>query len=136
MFSSFTNMMSMVRKAQEMGGRMQGSNEQLKRERVTGSAGGGLVTVELNGVGEMLSLKIDPLLLERGELEMIEDLLPAAVNQAREKASLLHAEAMQEMSADMNMPGMADILEKLGGMVPAESIDAVKDDLEPENKED
>lgn len=117
MFSSFTNMMSMVRKAQQVGGKMQDVTEQLKRERVNGSAGGGLITVQLNGAGEMLSLKIDPLLLERGELEMIEDLLPAAVNQAREKASQLHAEAMKEMSADMNMPGLAEALGKFSGGV-------------------
>lgn len=131
MLPSFTNMMSMVRKAQEVGGRMQGFNDQLKRERVTGTAGGGLVTVELNGIGEMLKLKIDPLLVDRGELEMIEDLLPAAVNQAREKANQLHAEAMKEMSADMNIPGLAEVLGKFGGMFPGAPVE----DLEEESEE-
>ena len=121
MFSSFGNIFSLVRKAQEMGGKMQESNEQLRSLRAHGSAGGGLVSVEVNGLGEMLGLTIDPMLMERQDREMIEDLVPAAVNQAKEKAQLLHATAMKEMVSDLEMPGLEDALGQFtgGSMAPA-----------------
>ncbi len=112
MFSSLGNIFSAVRKAQEMGGKMQEFNDQLRSQRVTGTAGGGLVTVEANGLGEILALKIDPMLMERHDREMIEDLAPAAVNQAKEKAQQLHAAAMKEMVSDMNMPGLEDAISR------------------------
>ena len=100
---------------------MQESNEQLRSLRAHGSAGGGLVSVEVNGLGEMLGLTIDPMLMERQDREMIEDLVPAAVNQAKEKAQLLHAAAMKEMVSDLEMPGLEDALGQFtgGSMAPA-----------------
>jgi len=118
MFSSLGNVFSMVRKAQEMGGKMQEFNDRLRKERVTGTAGGGLVSVEVNGLGEMLKLTIDPMLVDRAEREMIEDLVPAAVNQARDKAQQLHNAAMQEVVSDLNMPGLE---EAIGGFNSANS---------------
>ncbi len=81
---NLANIASLVKQAQEMGGKMQQIAETLKTRRAEGSAGGGLVTVEVNGLGEMLRLSIDPSLA--GDREMIEDLVPAAVNQAQVKA--------------------------------------------------
>ena len=112
MFSSLGNIFSVVRKAQEMGGKMQEFNDQLRSQRTTGAAGGGLVTVEVNGLGEMLRLTIDPMLMERQDREMIEDLVPAAVNQAKEKAQHLHADAMKDMVSDLNMPGLEDVISR------------------------
>ncbi|EAQ81632.1 YbaB/EbfC family nucleoid-associated protein [Blastopirellula marina] len=108
-------MVNMVRQAQEMGGKMQGLQEELRTKRVTGSAGGGMVEVEMTGTGEMLSLRIDPDLVARGEREIIEDLVPAAVNQASAKAKQLHAEMMQSLTSGMNVPGLDDALAQMTG---------------------
>ena len=64
---------------------MQALGEELKTKRATGSAGGGLVEVEVNGLGEVLAVRIDPTLVEKQDREMIEDLLPAAFNAAAAK---------------------------------------------------
>ncbi len=81
-------------------------NDQLKAKRVTGSSGGGMVQVEANGLGEVLRLEIDPQLIERQERDMIEDLVPAAVNQAVSKAREAHAELMKSMTDGINVPGV------------------------------
>jgi hypothetical protein len=110
-FKGIANLASMMKQAQEMGGRLQSLTESLKSQRVTGVAGGGLVEVEMNGAGEMLRLQIDPSL----DREMIEDLVPAAVNSAQAKAKEMHAQAMQEMTSDMDLPGLDEALAKFNG---------------------
>jgi DNA-binding YbaB/EbfC family protein len=115
MFKELTNMASMLRQAQQMGGRVKEVTEELKTKRATGVVGGGMVTVEVNGLGEVLSVKIDPDLVTRGEREMIEDLLPAAINQAVAKARQLHMEAMQSVTQDMEIPGLGEAIAKLTG---------------------
>ena len=104
-----------MKQAQEMGGRMQALQEELKTKRATGSAGGGLVEVDVNGLGEALAVRIDPSLVEKGEREMIEDLLPAAFNAAQAKAKQMHAEAMQALAGGMPIAGLSDALSQLDG---------------------
>ena len=70
-------------------------------------------TVETNGVGEVLRLTIDPQLIERQEREIIEDLVPAAVNQAVQKARQAQAEYMQSMTEGVSLPGLQDAISKL-----------------------
>ena len=103
----------MLKQAQEMTGKLQGLNEELKGQRAVGTAGGGLVTVEVNGLGEVLNVRIDPQLVEQNDVEMIEDLIPAAVNAAGAKAKQLHAEAMRGMTEGLNLPGMEEALSRL-----------------------
>jgi DNA-binding protein YbaB len=74
-----------------------------------------MVQVEVNGLGEVLRVRIDPTLVARGEREMIEDLLPAAVNQAVAKANQLRLEAMQNMAQELNVPGLDAALAQLSG---------------------
>ncbi|MCA9264744.1 MAG: YbaB/EbfC family nucleoid-associated protein [Planctomycetales bacterium] len=105
------NLASMVREAQQMGGRVEAINEKMKTERVQGAAGGGLVTVEVNGLGDLLKVKLDPSL----DREMIEDLIPAAVNQAVQKARERHAEQVQALTENMNLSGVQDMLSGLLG---------------------
>jgi DNA-binding YbaB/EbfC family protein len=102
----------LVRHAQQVSGRVQEINDQLKAKRVSGEAGGGMVSVEVNGLGEVRQVKIDPDLVARGEREMIEDLLPAAVNQAVAKARELQMEMMQSATQEMNVPGLREALAK------------------------
>lgn len=113
MFKELGNMASMLRSAQQMGSKLQAANAQLKTKRVTGSAGGGMVEIEANGQGDILKVKIDPTLA--GDLEMIEDLLPAAINQVQTKAKELNAEMMQSVAGDLNLPGLDDALSQFSG---------------------
>jgi nucleoid-associated protein EbfC len=97
MFKGLGNLTSLMKQAQEVGSQMQAVNEQLKTKRTTGSAGGGLVEVEANGLGEVVRVKIEPSLVERGDREMIEDLAVAAFNQAKAGAEQLRSDAMRSM---------------------------------------
>lgn len=115
MFKGLGNIASLMRNAQEMGGRMQAIKDRLKSRRVTGAAGGGMVEVEVNGAGEVLKMVIEPSLIERGEREMIEDLVPAAINQALAKARQLYAEEMKTLTDGLDIPGVGDALAKLIG---------------------
>ena len=115
MLKGLGNLASIVKTAQQMGGKIQEINEELKQRRAVGSAGGGMVEVETNGLGEVLRVKIDPKLFDDGEREMVEDLLPAAINQASAKARQMHAEAMQSMTQGLNVPGLNDALSQFTG---------------------
>jgi DNA-binding YbaB/EbfC family protein len=115
LFKGLANLASLMRQAQQMSGKMHAINDQLKSKRATGSAGGGMVEVEVNGLGEMLTLKIEPALVERGEREMIEDLVPAAVNQALLKAKQLHVDAMKSLTEDLDVPGLNEAISKITG---------------------
>jgi len=95
-----------------MGGRMQSLQNELRGKRVTGSAGGGLVEIDVNGMNDVLAVRIDPSLIEKGEREMIEDLLPAAFRAAQQKARELHAEVMQSLTGGADLPGLQEALAK------------------------
>ncbi len=101
---------------------MQALQEELKTKRATGSAGGGLIEVDVNGLADVLVVRIDPSLMEKGEREMIEDLLPAAINAAQAKAKQMHAEAIQGLAGGLPLGGFADILSQL----PSSNPDAGK----------
>lgn len=113
MLKGIGNIASLMKTAQEMGGKMQQVNDQLKAARVTGMAGGGMVEVEANGLGEVLRTRIDPTLLASGDAEMLEDLLPAAINQAQSKAKQLHQESMQSLTEGLNVPGLDEAIRQL-----------------------
>ncbi len=115
---SLANLGSIMKQAQQMGGKLQEVNAQLKTQRTTGSAGGGLVEVETNGLGEVLAVRIDPSLIEKADVEMIEDLLPAAFNAAQAKAKQMHAEAMQTITAGIDLPGLSEAMEQFTGTDP------------------
>jgi DNA-binding YbaB/EbfC family protein len=113
LFQGIANLGSMIKQAQQMGARMQEINERLKGIRVTGTSGGGMVQAEVNGLGEVLRVTLDPALVSRGDRELIEDLVPAAVNQATAKARQQHAEMMREMAGGMNLPGLGEALKSI-----------------------
>jgi len=115
------NLAGLMKSAQEMGGKMQAVNDQLKGQRVTGASGGGMVEVEANGLGEILRVKIEPALIEKGEGEMIEDLVPAAVNEAVAKANQLRAGSMEALTEGLNIPGLGDAITRITGSdIPTE----------------
>lgn len=114
MFKGLGNIASIMKQAQEMGSKMQTMQDELRTKRTTGAAGGGMVEVDMNGLAEVLAVRIDPALVAKGDREMIEDLLPAAINAAQQKAKQLHAEALQQISGGLNLPGLNDALSQLG----------------------
>ena len=119
MFKELGNLASLFRQAQQIGDKLKVVNQRLKSERVTASTGAGMVEVEVNGLGEVVRVKIDPSLVDKGEREMIEDLIPAAVNEAVAKARQLHLEAMKEsMADDFSLPGLDDAIAQIAGGQP------------------
>ena len=107
-----------MKQAQEMGSKMQAISERLKTLRTTGQSGGGMVEVDVNGLGEVLAVRIDEALFKQSDREMIEDLLPAAFNSAHAKAKELHQQAIGEMTSDLNLPGLDQALAGLTGQSP------------------
>ncbi|MGE0606729.1 MAG: YbaB/EbfC family nucleoid-associated protein [Pirellulales bacterium] len=112
MFKEIGNFANMLKQAQQVSSQMQSVSEELKRQTVTGAAGGGLVEVDASGVGEVLAVRVDPKLIEQQDRELLEDLLAAAVNQALAKARQLHADSLKSLTGGMNMPGLDEAIAK------------------------
>ena len=98
------NLGQMMRQAQEMQAKMAELQEQLAATEITGVAGGGMVQVISNGKGEMRAVKIDPALVDPNEIEVLEDLIVAAANDARAKAEAASAERMRELTGGLALP--------------------------------
>ena len=129
MFKGLSNLGSILKQAQQIGGQIQNLSEQLKERRATGSAGGGMVEIEVNGLIEALQCRIDEQLIAQGDRELIEDLVVAAMNQAVAKGKQLHADAMKDLTGGMELPGLEDALGKLTGSGATETP------VEPEKPE-
>lgn len=118
MFGALGNLASLVKQAQQIGGRLEGVTEQLRAQRVTGSAGGGMVEVEVNGLQDVLQCRLDPAALAQGDRELLEDLIVAATNQAITKARHLHSDAMKALAGGMELPGLNEALARMTGSSP------------------
>ena len=94
----------LMKKAQEMQGRMSEFQEQLGSLELKGEAGAGLVCVTLNGKGEMIGLKIDDSLLKPGEGEILEDLVVAAHGDAKAKVEAAMQDKMKDLTGGMQLP--------------------------------
>jgi DNA-binding YbaB/EbfC family protein len=113
--SNLANFAAVMKQVQEMGGRMQAVQQELKGKRATGAAGGGLVEVDVNGLAEVQAVRIDPSLIEKCDREMIEDLLPVAFKAAQQKAKELQAEAFQSVTGGLEVAGLPDALSQILG---------------------
>ena len=99
------NLGQLMKQAQAMQEKMAEMQKELEIFEVTGNAGGGMVELTLNGKGDMKKLKIDRSLAVPDEIEVLEDLIVAAFNDARQKVSA-HAETeMQKLTGGLNLPG-------------------------------
>ena len=98
------DMMGMMQQAKALQEKMAQLQEEVGAMEVEGSAGGGLVTVAMTGKSEMKRLHIDPSLLQPDEAEIVEDLIVAAVNDARQKAEQALADKMREMTGGLSLP--------------------------------
>jgi len=96
--------LGMMKKAEELQKNMQQMQEQLGQATVEGSSGGGLVSVTLTGKGEMKGLKIDPSLFKEDDVEVLEDLIVTAHNEAKSKAEQMMQQKMAEATAGLPLP--------------------------------
>ena len=98
------NFGQMMKQAQEMQAKMAEMQEGLEALEISGAAGGGLVSVTLNGKGEMRAIKIDPSLVQADEIEVLEDLVTAAFNDAKIKVEAHMQEEMEKLTGGLNLP--------------------------------
>ena len=98
------DLMGMMRQAKELQDKMQGLQEEVAAMEVSGTSGGGLVTAIVDGKGGLKAIKIDPSLAKADEIEILEDLIVAAANDARGKAEAAAQEKMQELTAGLPLP--------------------------------
>jgi len=98
------NLGQMMKQVQEMQGKMQAMQESLGKAELRGASGGGMVEVVLNGHGAACSVSVDPSLLREGEKEVLEDLLVAAINDARAKVDAHAKEKTQEIMGGIQLP--------------------------------
>ena len=98
------DLLGVMKQAKELQERMQRLQDEVAALLIEGTAGGGLVKATLNGKSELKSIKIDPSLLKPEEAEILEDLIVAAINEARAKAETKLAEKMREVTGGLAQP--------------------------------
>ena len=99
-----TDLGQMLKQAQEMQSKMAEMQAKLERIEVTGASGGGLVTVTLGGKGDIRKIKIDPSIVDAREVEVLEDLITAGVNDAKAKLEVRVADEMAKITGGLNLP--------------------------------
>ena len=97
------NIQQMMKQAQQMQERMQ---KQMAEMRIEATSGGGMVTVVMNGSKQVLSLKIDPEAVSKDDVEMLQDLILAAINDGSRKADEAMSQQMSGMMGGMKIPGL------------------------------
>ncbi|MBU0506290.1 MAG: YbaB/EbfC family nucleoid-associated protein [bacterium] len=102
------NINQLMKQAQEMQKKLAKQQEELASKEFEASSGGGMVTAKINGAGALLSVKIDPSVVDPEDVEMLEDLVVAAINEAQ---TVLSSQAQDGMQGMMNQMGI-----KLPGM--------------------
>ena len=99
-----TDMNGMIRQAQKMQEEMAEKQAELEEREYDVAAGGGVVNVKINGKKEILSVKIDPEVIDPDDAETLEDLIVAAVNEAIKKVEAVSSEEMAKITGSMNLP--------------------------------
>ena len=100
------NLGQMLKQVQQMQAKMQEVQTELEKAEVEATSGGGMVKVICNGKNEIVSMKIDPEVVNKDDVEMLQDLVLAAVNSAREKVQEMQTEKMSALTGGLNIPGM------------------------------
>jgi DNA-binding YbaB/EbfC family protein len=98
------NIGQIMKQAQQMQTKMAELQEQLAGLEVSGSAGGGMVQVTMSGKGELRGVKIDPTLANPDDVEVLEDLIMAAANDAKSKVEVRVQEEMQKLTGGLELP--------------------------------
>lgn len=100
-----TNIGQLMKQAQQMQKKMQDVQAKLDDMTVKGTAGGGMINVVMTCKGEVKKLTLDPSLVDKDEIEMLEDLITAAMNDAKGKAQALMDKEMAGVTGGMGLPG-------------------------------
>jgi len=106
MKNPFGNMSNSMKQAQAMQEQMAKVQEQAAAKTVSGTAGGGIVTVTANGAMQIVSVVLDPEVVKSGDVEMLQDLVVAASNDALRKALEMMAEEMKSVTGGLKIPGL------------------------------
>jgi DNA-binding YbaB/EbfC family protein len=96
--------MKILQQVKDMQGRFETIQKDLESRSVTGTAGGGMVTVEADGKGTVKRVKLDPSVVSPSDVEMLEDLIAVAVSEAQRKAQALQQEQMQSLAGGLPLP--------------------------------
>jgi DNA-binding YbaB/EbfC family protein len=97
---------NIMRQAQELQAKLAKVQQELAEAEIEASAGGGAVTVTVNGQQQLLSIKISPEAINPDDVEMLEDLVLAAVNEALTKSQEMAAKRMGKLTGGLNIPGL------------------------------
>jgi DNA-binding YbaB/EbfC family protein len=97
---------NLMRQAQELQARLAKVQQELAEAEIEASAGGGAITVTVNGQQQLLSIKISPEAINPDDVEMLEDLVLAAVNEALTKSQEMAAKRMGKLTGGLNIPGL------------------------------
>lgn len=101
-----TGLGELMKQAQKMKAEMERIQAEVAARTVEGSAGGGMVTAVANGKGELLSLRIDPEVVRSEDLELLQDLVMAAANDALRKARELLTQEISRLAGGLGLPGL------------------------------
>ena len=100
------NMNNMLKQAQKMQQDMLKAQQEIEEKEIEASSGGGAVTVKVSGKKELLSISLSPEVVDPDDIEMLEDLIIAAVNEGMRKADEESAKEMSKFTGGMNIPGL------------------------------
>lgn len=101
---------NIMQQAKSMQEKMAKIQEDLSKKTLTGSAGGGMVEVTINGQGEVLGISIEKVAIDPNEAEMLQDLVVAATNDAIRRAKELSQQELGALTGGLNIPGLTNML--------------------------
>jgi nucleoid-associated protein EbfC len=99
-------MNQLVRQAQQMQAKIARAQEEIGNKTVEASTGGGVVTAKVNGKQELLEIKIDPEVVDPDDVEMLQEMILGAVNQAMEEAGKMMNSEIEKITGGLNLPGL------------------------------
>ena len=105
-FSGFGNMGNLMKQAQEVQAKLAQIQEEMAQKTVEASSGGGMVQVSVNGQFALSSIKIDPTVVNPQEVEMLQDLIQAAVNEGVRRAREMVSKEMGKLTGGIKIPGL------------------------------
>ena len=105
-FGGGMNMGNMMKQMQKMQRELENTQKMLDEEEVSATSGGGAVEVTVNGKKEVLSIKLDPEVVDPDDIEMLQDLIMTAINEANRKAQEKHDSEINKITGGINIPGL------------------------------
>ena len=106
LFGNMGNMQGMVKKMQKMQANMEKMQDEIKAREFEVAVGGGVVKIVSNGDKELVSVKIDPSVMDADDVEVLEDMIVAAVNESRRQIDEVFEKEMSKITGGMKLPGM------------------------------